>query len=1259
MALTKTQVSQLYVSLFGRASEGAGNTYWQTQNAASADTNTNRTNTATEMLGLTVVKTYFGVTDYTTAANVQTVVESIYLNVLGKTYAQDTVGVDYWVAQVAGGLSMGRVVNDLIIAINHADNRVEVADLAASNTFNNKVIVSDYVADNISVFTDTATFRAYVSSVDNTNATVVAAKADALADVPAAANPGSNFTLTTSNDVLTGTSGDDTFNAGEGAGGVATLTAGDTINGGAGVDTIRFVETGAITALPVGLLVSNVEIFNAIGGAAITLDTSALSSLTTVNTTNTAALQAITAGAAADVNTTRTVAGNTNVTVNGGKDILVTDAGSTAAISIGETTAASGTVISNQSHIYADVAADTTGTVIISGGTTITSAQTINFAASNAAAQLIDNTNGTATFGATTVTGGTTTTSVTATQTSAQSEVDSTTIGRAGIVNGAVTITDANNASATLASSIATVTVTSGAVVTVESSALTTLNLSGTISSVDADDLGALTTAAVTTLALNVNGLTTTGAVVIDTDITALTLDSSTTASTIVDLDIDGVVTLTVTGDALVTLSDQRDAAITAINSTNTGGISLGTELALATVFTGGSGNDAISIGATTGAQTMGAGNDTVTISSGTVGTGGSVDGGSGAADKLIMTDALAAAADGSAVFNGSFTNFEVLQISDSFTEDALDLDGLNDVDTVILALGAATATISNLNSGGTVQFNTTNNSGTTTINVDGAVAGSADVLNLIGFNTGDVYVYATVSADNVETINISQFDADITASGSVAAINTITLTAAAATSVVVSGNNGLNVTATGSVLVTNFNASGIVANNTTDAVNSAGTTDTLANLAVTYTSINNTANAVVTITGGAGDDILGGSAGAVNLDTIDGGGGADTLNGGTGADSLTGGEGADTLEGGAGVDSIILTETTSAADVVTVNAVRAVSSDSDRVIAVSNDNDTGEDTLTGFRFGSDTIDVVATGITTYIHATDTAIGTATGGVNDGTVGSFLATTGLIDVGSDSTLTIGTGDIALSFATPSVTMTEALFEAALSYDLTGTTAANTIVGGDLADSISGGGAAAVIDTLTGGLGADSITFTASTAVHVYNVAAGDTVLTIGGSGDAGTIAGFDVLNVDAAFVGDGTNQSSNLNVAGTGALMSAAAINDGTASTLNGKGSATVKSATVAADGEITFDDATTFGSAVSVDDDNDLAAVVQFMQSNDLGGIGSSAWFTAQSKQYIFTQGTADGSDNSKDTLVKIVGDVVSAISAANANSTGDLFIS
>lgn len=32
MALTKTQVSELYVAIFGRASEREGNKYWQTIN---------------------------------------------------------------------------------------------------------------------------------------------------------------------------------------------------------------------------------------------------------------------------------------------------------------------------------------------------------------------------------------------------------------------------------------------------------------------------------------------------------------------------------------------------------------------------------------------------------------------------------------------------------------------------------------------------------------------------------------------------------------------------------------------------------------------------------------------------------------------------------------------------------------------------------------------------------------------------------------------------------------------------------------------------------------------------------------------------------------------------------------------------------------------------------------------------------------------------------------------------------------------------
>jgi hypothetical protein len=52
MALTQTQVSQLYVAIFNRASEGAGNTYWQSS--------TDMATCANDMLATPDAQTYFG-----------------------------------------------------------------------------------------------------------------------------------------------------------------------------------------------------------------------------------------------------------------------------------------------------------------------------------------------------------------------------------------------------------------------------------------------------------------------------------------------------------------------------------------------------------------------------------------------------------------------------------------------------------------------------------------------------------------------------------------------------------------------------------------------------------------------------------------------------------------------------------------------------------------------------------------------------------------------------------------------------------------------------------------------------------------------------------------------------------------------------------------------------------------------------------------------------------------------------------------------
>jgi Ca2+-binding RTX toxin-like protein len=69
--------------------------------------------------------------------------------------------------------------------------------------------------------------------------------------------------------------------------------------------------------------------------------------------------------------------------------------------------------------------------------------------------------------------------------------------------------------------------------------------------------------------------------------------------------------------------------------------------------------------------------------------------------------------------------------------------------------------------------------------------------------------------------------------------------------------------------------------------------------------------NVITSGNGGAGNDLVAGTAGADNLsgndgnDCVVGGGGGDTLNGGAGMDVLLGGDGDDILDGGADIDTV------------------------------------------------------------------------------------------------------------------------------------------------------------------------------------------------------------------------------------------------------------------------------------------------------------------------------------------------------------------
>ncbi|WP_374607449.1 beta strand repeat-containing protein [Diaphorobacter nitroreducens] len=843
---------------------------------------------------------------------------------------------------------------------------------------------------------------------------------------------GQTFTLTTGADNFTGTAGNDTFTAAQVATG-DTWTVGDVLDGGAGNDTLNVTETTLI-ATPTAATVKNIETANLISGATVSVDASGWTGLTALNVTATGGTTAtgVTAAAttAVDLTSTGAAAGAETVVVNGGSTVSVTAKNNVAdTIVVGGTTAAAGAVTVTSTGGTAN--GDTAGTITVTGGSKVTVTQN----AGNAAATG-NNTVG----GAVTVNGNASTTEVTVnqTKTATGATATATTAGVVGFAAGLVTVADKNSASLTDAGTIATVTLSSWAGVdgnadgdtldagefsSVNSGALTSLNLSG-VGGALAVTAGGLTTPAVTTLGLNVNGLTS-GQIRLDADYTTLNLASSTAASTIADLSAGGVKTLNISGDAKVTLTAQTMGALTDVVVTNTAGASLGTALAAGVNFTGGAGADSVTLtDEFTKAITLGAGDDTLTIvdadADGVLaGTGGSVAAGDGT-DTIVLTGATAAAVSANATFNSKFTGFEALTVTAGGAA-TINLAGVNNVATVNTAGQTGALVLNSFVSGGTVNLTgaTGGAGGDVQAVITNAALNAADVVNFkLTNSTNNVVDFGKITAAGVETINISTVDAG-TAANTAATIDVALLTADTATKIVVSGNNGLDLSASVAAKVTTFDASGVVGNSADD---------TAANLAVKYTSDNNTATATVSITGGAGNDTLIGNAAK------------DTIVGGAGNDSITGGTGVDTLTGGAGVDTF--------------------------VFAAGDAGITGAEKITDFSIalGGDKLDL----------ATTTLIANVTAANVTGAVGGAVDVTATV---KDGIITLGGADVAL---VDTVGEIKAIFEL-LDADNSAEVGAIVLNGQTyvITDAASGGGADTVNDIiqLVGVTGAVSLSTT--------------------------------------------------------------------------------------------------------------------------------------------------------------------------------------
>jgi hypothetical protein len=430
---------------------------------------------------------------------------------------------------------------------------------------------------------------------------------------------------------------------------------------------------------------------------------------------------------------------------------------------------------------------------------------------------------------------------------------------------------------------------------------------------------------------------------------------------------------------------------------------------------------------------------------------------------------------------------------------------------------------LSNIAAGSTVTLKAASTAGLT--HTLASTTGTTDSHTVVMTNAATAAMNTHTIA-GVETVNITSTDSSAAAAAQTA-VHTVTLTAAAATDVVVTGNAGLTVTATGSTKITNFDASGVT-------TNAAATAASAGSAGVSYTSLNTTLTATPTIKGGAGPDTLTGASTAVGetfhggagIDTIEGNGGTDTMNGDAGNDTfnfldaeLTG---LDVVDGGVGTDVISVTDASTVVDADFANMTNV-----ETLLLVAGQAHTLTLGASALASGIKTVTATGAGVNAI------TVGSGYAGAVTITSGTAADTITLSGVAAGNTITVATGDtganeIVLGAGTENITggsAVETLTVGVTSY-LSSADMANGAAGTDIVDFTA---AATVTDVMFSGLSnfetvnlsdnassltlagqaqeAGIVTVTAGNATNTLDASAYTVGITITGGTGADTISG--------------------------------------------------------------------------------------------------------------------------------------------------------
>ena len=254
----------------------------------------------------------------------------------------------------------------------------------------------------------------------------------------------------------------------------------------------------------------------------------------------------------------------------------------------------------------------------------------------------------------------------------------------------------------------------------------------------------------------------------------------------------------------------------------------------------------------------------------------------------------------------------------------------------------------------------------------------------------------------------------------------------------------------------------------------------------------------------------------------------------------------------------------------------------------------------------------------------------------------------------------GSGDLLdLSDASGPVTVTLVQSASSTSLDLTSVGLGldsylnmEGAIGSDFNDTLTGSSGADTLrgglgdDQLTGGAGADNLTGSGGIDTFVY--ASGSTAITLGGSAQNGTIAGYDVITDFVAatdFLDLAGAPVAAANTTGTNGVDSALR--------LTSTSSTTIKSHAIS-NGIITFSTTDTFGTTATLSSTGNVAAVVQYLERNDLGNAGVTVAFTATISSVAHTfvyQQVGDTQNAANDILVDLSGVTITNLSTLISN--------